>query len=220
MTSRGARKTPDFPAPPLPYFSRSPGLKRARPERSPGQPGPTPPFIRKCRPPSPPPKPETRANPGRRRGKLSARTHVGLREALAPRGRGNRKGRSRELAGAGAKSRPPRGGSGTAPAGSARGSLAARARARPRALRRVPVPGVAPRAVRGWSRRRNGGEDRPGKEGWRDEEDRAAEGAGLQYSRCIAEKGSALQCISMGRQRKGKKSAEAAVSPLKLNFKT
>lgn len=48
----------------------------------------------------------------------------------------------------------------------------------------------------------------------------AAEGAGLQYSRCIAEKGSALQCISMGRQRKGKKSAEAAVSPLKLNFKT
>lgn len=156
MTSRGARKTPDFPAPPLPYFSRSPGLKRARPERSPGQPGPTPPFIRKCRPPSPPPKPETRANPGRRRGKLSARTHVGLREALAPRGRGNRKGRSRELAGAGAKSRPPRGGSGTAPAGSARGSLAARARARPHALRRVPVPGVAPRAVRGWSRRRNG----------------------------------------------------------------
>lgn len=33
-----------------------------------------------------------------------------------------------------------------------------------------------------------------------------------RYSRCIAEKGSALQCISMGRQRKGKKSAEAAVS--------
>lgn len=29
-----------------------------------------------------------------------------------------------------------------------------------------------------------------------------------------------MQCISMGRQRKGKKSAEAAVSPLKLNFKT
>lgn len=159
MTSRGARKTPDSPAPPLPYFSRSPALKR-----SPEQPGPTPPFIRKCRPPSPPPKPATRANPGQRRGKLSARTHVRLREALAPRGRGNRKGRSQELAGAGAKSRPPRGGSGSAPAGSARGSLAARARPRPRALRRgagalCRPPGGAGRrlAVRGWSRRRSGG---------------------------------------------------------------
>lgn len=40
---------------------------------------------------------------------------------------------------------------------------------------------------------------------------RGKEGCG-RYSRCIAEKGSALQCISMGRHRKGKKSAEAAVS--------
>lgn len=45
------------------------------------------------------------------------------------------------------------------------------------------------------------------------------EGCG-RYSRCMAEKGSALQCISMGRQRKGKKSAEAAVSPRRLNFRT
>lgn len=44
--------------------------------------------------------------------------------------------------------------------------------------------------------------------------------AGRRYSRCIAENGSALQCISMGRQRSGSSAAAAAVSPLKLNFRT
>lgn len=53
-----------------------------------------------------------------------------------------------------------------------------------------------------------------------DREPRAGTGAGRRYSRCIAEKGSALQCISMGRQRSGSSAAAAAVSPLKLNFRT
>ena len=65
------------------------------------------------------------------------------------------------------------------------------------------------------------GQDRTGQDrlGW-DGEPRAGTGAGRRYSRCIAEKGSALQCISMGRQRSGSSAAAAAVSPLKLNFRT
>lgn len=57
------------------------------------------------------------------------------------------------------------------------------------------------------------------RQGW-DGEPEAGTGAGRRYSRCIAEKGSALQCISMGRQRSGSSAAAAAVSPLKLNFRT
>lgn len=79
-------------------------------------------------------------------------------------------------------------------------------------------PGCPPRwdlSIRGQSRLRTGLEG----VGW-DGEPRAGTGAGRRYSRCIAEKGSALQCISMGRQRSGSSAAAAAVSPLKLNFRT